>query len=92
MEERVVRWREGRRRSQDRGVVCGDGKEYSAGRWGPSQAVSPERDPGTCGSPCPELKPLSWDNLRPEPGSSAAYVCGAFEEPRKARPLSWGEF
>lgn len=54
---------------------------------GPGQAVSPEGGPGTCGPPSPGLKPLFWDGLRLEPGSSAA-TCTGFGGSCKAR-WSW---
>ena len=40
LEEDMVRWREGMGRSQDRGVVHGDRKEYSVGRWNPAAATA----------------------------------------------------
>lgn len=47
---------------------------------GPGQAVSPERGPGTHGAPSPELKPLFWGGVRPEPGSRAASALRGFED------------
>lgn len=57
-------------------VQCGE-MESTRG-LGP--AVSPKRDPRTCGTPSPELRPLFWDALRPEPGGRAAHVHRGFEE------------
>lgn len=41
--------------------------------------MSPERGPGTCGPPSPELKPHFWGSMRLEPESTAATVHGVFE-------------
>lgn len=82
-----MRWKEeqsGGAMGSGRSTVWGDGIHF--GSW---PCCEPRK--GLVESASPELKPLFWGSLRPQPGSSAAYVHGVFEESCKAQPVSWGD-